>query len=581
MDAFFWAVVRAACRRFLRTGPVVAVVTVAIMAVVQPVNATPVIPGPAVVQAPTGRLAETIVWGSATVNAAQSTKKPAKKTPKRVVRKPTATRPKAAPTPVLTVPPVDAQSSTPTPSIAPSPSTPQFASCGQNVECATVAVPRDHAQPAKASTNLHIARRKARVPEQRIGVLFVNPGGPGGPTLDLVRGAENIVRGDVLDRFDVIGVDPRGTERSTPLRCLANLADNELPNVGIIDPSDPTSDLQEIRTEYALVAKQCATSSAEQLLEMDTETAARDLDAVRELLGESSISFVGLSYGTYLGAVYTALFPSRVRVSILDSAISPERFGERMALDRVAATDLALEGFLAACASGALTPCKFNNGTNLTERYASMRAKFIARTGQTTANTVLLDQTVATLVGAPLNGWPILGRALNEVDLTGRGNFNRTAEDARTNLPSVDIVPTDTFSSLVNLAINCRDGIVPRSPDAYLSIRSQIPTVSPRFSGLVDDSAFGLICIDWPAPVKPQVPLRFASAATIVIANRYDLTTPLSWSQSLSSVMGAPLLVREGGGHIALDKSQCIRDYAAVFLITATPPPPGATCAQL
>ncbi len=458
---------------------------------------------------------------------------------------------------------------------------PAFSACGSRFECATIQVPRDYRNADERTIGVYVSRRKARVPSQRIGVLFLNPGGPGGPTLDLVRSAESFLEPEVLDRFDIIGVDPRGTERSTPIVCSANLPPE--PAIESTAQTDQEAEIEETRQSFSRLAKRCAASEAQFLLSMDTETAARDLDAVREWLGEPSISYLGMSYGTYLGSVYMALFPNRVRVAVLDSAINPDRFGEPMVLDRVTATDAALDGFLAACASGALAPCKFNNGTDLAVRYSNMRNRFIASANPQAGNTpqslaAFLDQTVASLVGFPLNGWPILGRALDELDRTGKAEFGRQPGDARVDLPGSDIVPFDTFSNIVNIAVNCRDGILPRGAESYESIRSKIPTLSARFAGLIDDSLASLACVEWPAPVVGQVPLRFAPAATLVIANRFDLTTPLVWSQSLATKIGAPLLLREGGGHVGIDKSPCVSRYVTAFLRDGTPPPPQATC---
>jgi pimeloyl-ACP methyl ester carboxylesterase len=458
----------------------------------------------------------------------------------------------------------------------------QFTRCDPNVACANVPVPLDYANPTGPKINLFVSRRRARSLDKRIGVLFVNPGGPGGPAFDLVRSAEGLLEADVLNRFDIIGVDPRGTERSTPLKCAAKPPpDTKAP---VDDPTvvdAQSAAIAELRQSFHVLATRCSTA-IDRLVKMDTETAARDLDAVRAWLREPSISFLGLSYGTYLGSVYTALFPNRMRVAVLDSALNPDRFGENMILDPILATDAALDGFLAACTSGALAPCPFNNGTDLSLRYASMRNKYISQgTPEEKANNAAaLDQTVADLVGYPLNGWPILGRALNELDTTGKANFDRQANDARVAIPGIDIPALDTFSDIVNVAINCRDGILPRSPDSYAQIRLKIPTITARFSGLSDNAIAALPCVEWPAPVTPQVPLRVAAAATLVVANRFDLTTPLSWSQSLATKIGAPLLIREGGGHVAGDKSGCVRDFVNRFFIDGTPPPPGATCAS-
>ncbi len=442
-----------------------------------------------------------------------------------------------------------------------------FTTCADSaLECANVVVPLDPKSPASDRVTMFVSRRRATGPGPRIGVLFVNPGGPGGPTYDLVRAAGQFLTPEVLGRFDIIGVDPRGTTRSIPLRC----------GVGILAP-DVGRDYAAYYDEFG---RTCSRTDGDRLQYLDTETAARDLDTVRAALGETQISFLGMSYGTYLGAVYQSLFPTRVRSMILDSAVDPSRFGVNQLLDPIAATESALVGFLTDCSSGALTPCAFNDGTDLVAKYDSLRERYIAasRRGRDSAEE-FFDSTISDLVGYPRNGWPILGRALQELATGISPNFNQTAADSKSDQASERLVPLDQFSAATNFAINCRDGLLPRDPAAYQAVYSQTPTVGPHFSGLRGEARLTYTCVNWPAPVTAQVPLvSQVGAATLVIGNTFDLTTPYRWSQSMAQALGATLLTRNGGGHVAITKSACVRDAAARFLVDGTVPAPGTVC---
>ncbi len=487
-----------------------------------------------------------------------ATKKRATKTTK----KKTATRPKPTIPTSTTAPPVADNPPSTVPVAAA-----VFAPCtDSNLECANVAVPLDPKNPATSQVSMFVSRRRATDPAQRIGVLFVNPGGPGGPTYDLVRSAQTFLTPEVLARFDVIGVDPRGTSRSAPLTC----------GVGLLAP-DNTGTLSAFYDEFG---RTCAKSDGDRLQFLDTETAARDLDAVRAALGEEKISFLGMSYGTYLGAVYRSLFPTRVRSMILDSGVDPTRFGVNQLLDPVAATEVALTAFLDECASGRLTPCNFNDGSDLRVKYDSLRSSFVngARRGRESGEATF-DGNVAELVGYPRNGWPILGRALQELASGQNANFNPTAADSRSNDPTERLVPLDRFSTATNFAINCRDGLLPRDPGAYQFVFDQTPIVGPRFGGLRGDAQLTYTCINWPSPVAPQVPLTpLPDAPALVIGNTYDLTTPYRWSQGLATQLGVPLLTRNGGGHVAVTKSACIREASARFLIDRIAPAPDTVC---
>lgn len=502
-----------------------------------------------------------------TVDTATAAAKKRATTTKTTKKKPTTTtttttKPKATTPPSTTTPASVIAAPTPAPPIAA-----LFTPCtDSNLECANVAVPLDPKNPTGPQVSMFVSRRRATDPAQRIGVLMVNPGGPGGPTYDLVRSAQTFLTAEVLARFDVIGVDPRGTSRSAPLAC----------GVGLLAPDNAGS----ATAFYDEFGRICSKSDGDRLQFLDTETAARDLDAVRVALGEEKISFLGMSYGTYLGAVYRSVFPTRVRSMILDSGVDPSRFGVNQLLDPVAATEVALTAFLDECASGRLAPCNFNDGSDLRAKFDTLRTQFVnaSRRGRESGEETF-DGNVAELVGYPRNGWPILGRALQELANGQNANFNPTAADSRSTDPAERLVPLDRFSTATNFAINCRDGLLPRDPGAYQFVYDQTPVVAPHFGGLRGDAQLTYTCVNWPAPVTPQVPLLpQQDAPTLVIGNTYDLTTPYRWSQGLASLLGVPLLTRNGGGHVAVTKSACIRDASARFLIDTIAPAPGTIC---
>ncbi len=445
----------------------------------------------------------------------------------------------------------------------------RFAKCDALVECATVSVPLSPANPRSARISLHVTRRVASQAKKRVGTLFMNPGGPGSPASDIVRNASLFLTPEVLARYDLIGVDPRGTERSTPFRCGSTTG--KLPGPGSSSGSGGgSSQATQVRAVYADIAKSCQAVGADILEHLDTPTNAADLDAVREALGERRISFLGLSYGTYLGAVYETRYPQRVARVVLDSAMTPTRFGTGLLVDRAVAHENALDAFLEACTNGEIQPCPFNDGSDLWAKYAQLRANVADASPFGSRG---FDTQVSGLVGLPKSGWPVLSRALQELTTTGKANFNEVSGDNITRDDRDGYVPQDTFSELTNLAVNCRDGILPRSADAYSEVLTQISGSAPRFSGLAQSSALAaLTCVGWPAATIPTERFRSPGVPTLVIANRFDLTTPMEWSQSLASQLGGRLLVREGGGHVAGDKSACVKLAVAEFLINASPP---------
>lgn len=185
--------------------------------------------------------------------------------------------------------------------------------------CAKVKVPLDYSQPDRASIEVVISRLGAADPTKRHGVLLLNPGGPALPGLDTPSTMAPTLPKPVLDGYDLIGFDPRGVGTSTPQSCGL-----ENPSVAALFPypaADGSIDAN-VQAARATAAK-CAATAGENLRYFTTANTARDLDRVREALGEAKISYWGQSYGTYLGTVYSALFPDRTDRVILEGNVDP------------------------------------------------------------------------------------------------------------------------------------------------------------------------------------------------------------------------------------------------------------------
>ncbi|MER5639805.1 alpha/beta hydrolase [Kitasatospora sp. NPDC002227] len=186
-------------------------------------------------------------------------------------------------------------------------------------ECAKVKVPLDYGDPGGRQLDLAISRVKAGKPQERHGVLLMNPGGPGGPGLTLPVDLAPVLPAQVREQFDLVGFDPRGVGRSSPIGCGLT-ADEQT----VLHPYSPAAFGQDVARARS-VADKCWAKAGDVLPYLTTRNTARDMDIVRAALGERKISYYGLSYGTYLGAVYTQLFPGRSDRFVLDSAVDPAR----------------------------------------------------------------------------------------------------------------------------------------------------------------------------------------------------------------------------------------------------------------
>ncbi|MEJ3744010.1 alpha/beta hydrolase [Actinomycetes bacterium KLBMP 9797] len=192
-------------------------------------------------------------------------------------------------------------------------------------QCGEVTVPLDYARPGGRTITVAMSRLPAADPTRRIGVLLLNGGGPGGIGLDmpLLIGAQPIPR----ERFDLIGMDPRFVGRSTPLDCGWPTS-SALRSAG----ADRRA-FDRITAFEADLAARCAARHGDVLPYVSTRNTARDMDVIRAVLGEEKLSYFGYSYGTYLGAVYTQMFPDRADRVVLDGAVDPEGYGPRMLRD--------------------------------------------------------------------------------------------------------------------------------------------------------------------------------------------------------------------------------------------------------
>ncbi|MFB7057526.1 alpha/beta fold hydrolase, partial [Streptomyces vinaceus] len=227
-----------------------------------------------------------------------------------------------------TVPLLSATQASAAPAAEYTPQKPAWQRCSTDqpasYECATIKVPLDYRRPQGRTIDLAISRIKSENPAKRHGAMLLNPGGPGGPGLDLPLMMNELMPKDVRDQYDLIGFDPRGVGASTPITC--GMTDTEQNFDRPYKEETFPADVAWART----VADKCREKSGSVLPFITTRNTARDMDAIRAALGEKKISYVGYSYGTYLGAVYTQMFPQRSDRFVLDSGVDPQRIWRGM-----------------------------------------------------------------------------------------------------------------------------------------------------------------------------------------------------------------------------------------------------------
>jgi pimeloyl-ACP methyl ester carboxylesterase len=444
--------------------------------------------------------------------------------------------------------------------------------CGADLQCGTLTVPLDYAHPGGATIGIAVERHLAEVPADRIGSLVINPGGPGVSGIDDFANELSALTPGLLDDFDIVTFDPRGVQRSSPVTCGATQGASQGP---LPDPVPQTA--AEQKALYATVrqfAADCERASGAILPYVGTVDVARDLDLLRQALGESGLTYMGQSYGTLLGATYAQLFPTHVRAMVLDSAIDPALSFDQMTLGQAEGFEGVLNSFFAWCAG---TPsCQWRPAGDPTSAVLTLIARSYtnpspAGAGRTAGTGELYDALLDGLYSE--SDWPTLGAAL-AADENGDGS----AVVAMSNHYSTD---GSTNGADAAEAIDCLDHPASKDLASYGALSALFATSAPVFGPLLAWGEAG--CAVWPiaATRTPSPATAPGSPPILVIGTTQDPATPYSWSVSVAHELSqGRLLTVEGSDHVSYFYSSCVRAYVQTYLIGLTTPPVGATCSD-
>jgi pimeloyl-ACP methyl ester carboxylesterase len=448
--------------------------------------------------------------------------------------------------------------------------------CEADFQCSTLRVPLDEGEPGAGTVDLALTRLQSPDQDRRIGSLVVNPGGPGASAVEYLQAAWTLIPEPVRERFDLVAFDPRGVGRSAPIRCATT---EELDRYFAVDPSpDDAGELQALARSNAELAAGCAQRSGELLPYVSTAEAARDLDRVREALGDERLTYLGYSYGTSLGAAYLDAYPTRVRAMVLDGGIDPQLTWEGLLEGQSRGFDRALEAFLADCERRRCAYRAQVQGDLLTayDRLVERVDRSPLPTGQ---QRMLGPGELALGVLGGLysrtSGWPAIAEALAAAE-RGDGAPMLAQSDAY-----LDREPTGYANVTEALsAVVCLDRQWPRDLGPYLALADRVRADAPRFGPLIALS--GAICADWPVP-PVGAPTRVTapgSPPVVVIGTTGDPATPYAWSVALADQLSSGVLVTyRGDGHTVYrtGSSACVREVVDDYLLTAAEPAP-ATC---
>jgi pimeloyl-ACP methyl ester carboxylesterase len=446
---------------------------------------------------------------------------------------------------------------------------------GVELECATLAVPLDYEQPDGDTIDIALARVPATgSPDERIGSLVFNPGGPGGSGIDFLSSAATVIPTEIADTFDLVGFDPRGVGASSAVDCDIQIDDN----VPLLEAGDDAG-WQALLDEANGLADDCPAESLALAPYVGTNNAARDLDRIREALGDEQLSYVGFSYGTRLGATYAELFPDNVRALVLDGGVKPTDDGAELDREQGVGFDKAFENFAAAC--DADTDCILNELGPTLDIYTGLVAE-IAESGSFPTDDperVLTPGELQLGVAAALyskDSWPYLAEALYLAETNQDGTLLQVLGDGL-----VGRQPDGTYNNEneANSFINCADD--PRRPDSDTQ-RAQADDAASRSKWFDDFLRASTGCIGIVDPIDSlTIGPADGAAPILVLGNSGDPATPYEWSVALAdSLSSAVLYTVEAEGHTAFLSVDCVESVVVSYLVDLEMPAAGATCSD-
>jgi pimeloyl-ACP methyl ester carboxylesterase len=474
-----------------------------------------------------------------------------------------------------------------------------WGTCGDGFdgfECATALVPLDYDRPHGAKISLALARLPAADPSRRIGSLFLNPGGPGGSGVDVIlQGGPSLYSDEVRARFDLVGFDPRGIIRSTPLRCYERFEDAVADLPPFAFPVTRQEERIWVRSDRAR-AQACAERGGPILDHMSTANVARDLDLLRRAVGDRKLTFAGYSYGSFLGATYANLFPGKVRALVVDAVLDPIAwstgrgdqarrlpFSTRLRSDQGSLATL--NEFFRLCDAGG-EACAFSEG-NPKRRYDRLARRLLREPvqlpdGQGGTLTVTYADLVVITLGALYDPsvWPDLAALLQDLwELTSPRAAAASLNTLRARLGAFQ---QEDYPNFVEggPGVFCSETDNPSHVGAW-SRAARVSDRRFRYFGRPWTWTFS-ICEPWPGWDEDRYDgpwNRRTAQPVLVVGNLFDPATRYQGAVTLDRLLPrSRLLTLAGWGHTSLFLSACIDAHVSRYLLTSQVPAKGTVC---
>ncbi len=453
-------------------------------------------------------------------------------------------------------------------------------SCGAGADCTTMIAPVDWDEPTGDRIELAISRQRAT--GEKKGSLLLNPGGPGGSGYDYGLGFTGTE--SLRESFDIIGFDPRGVGRSTPIVCFTENADRDEMLYGTYDdPYGSDGWAAELQTRQQAWVDACEENTGDLLAHIDTVSVAHDMDMIRAVLGDETLNYLGYSFGTYIGTIYANLFPEKVGTMVLDGAVEPP-FGTFDELaTQMAGFDSAFRAYMQSCLDA--SDCPFSG--SLDAALAQAHALVVGVDGQDleTGGRVLDSATVGTGIALTLyneGNWPYLTQAFSEL----RDGVADTMFQLADSYNGRDGGGYADRSIDVYFAVTCAEGTIGTDDvdvQEGLEIMQQRAPIVGGVLALDDYALLEEACSQWPYERPSDFPTTFAAAGAppiLVIGTTNDPATPYQQSVDLAETLDSGVMISyEGEGHTVFGNGvACIDDVVDAYFVDGVVPSADPMC---
>jgi len=438
----------------------------------------------------------------------------------------------------------------------------QWKTCYENYQCTDLLVPIDYTELGTGTFNISVLKYPT-TNRKKLGSLIVNPGGPGGSGFDYAYAAEYLFTPAILEAYDIVGFDPRGVGRSEPILCLS---DKEL-DANYASDSKPDNEQEFAQTliESKKFIQQCEEKN-KFLTSFSTANAARDMDILRQAVGDRQMNYMGKSYGTFLGTLYAQFFPDKVGRMVLDGAVDPSISNFQQGLSQAVGFDKAFAAFVTDCGKRSDCPLPKDNSAAIDEM-KKILGQLADKPNKRLSESLALLGTAAALYDSA-TGWPKLRTAINEVKQGKTGTFLELADDytGRTE----DGYTTNEFDS--GAIIDCLDFADNRSV-ARMKVDAQaFAKQAPLFGPYL--AYGGLVCQYFETPNASEVVSTKTANPIVIIGTTGDPATPYKWSQGLNKILTNSVLISlTGDGHTGQGQgSGCVDGQVDDFYINRAEP---------